>query len=216
MTSKTDHLSLLPADPYTTMLSYLDVEDLSRHCAVSRNSKILANTDAVWQMILPKGTIPQDINTKDYIKLHGVGTQKQLLQRIQAFVNKVQWNQKGAIRCSFPYNPTYNITVELAKSSTDRSNLKADLEEELIFIKPLLKMDDPNTANEPSSRYKRPIYTYSKIAATLPSFDDLLPIKIFHIVSDRLKKIAPPNPPAFIYPEQSRDIFISQSTQGLE
>lgn len=89
-------IQALPDEVTLSILSNLGVQSLGRFCLVSHEANRLASDDKLWKPFFPEEMIPKS-GVKAYLDAHGVGSEDQLIIRVQAFAEKIRWGQKGRL-----------------------------------------------------------------------------------------------------------------------
>lgn len=137
-----------PEEISLNILANLDARCLGRFCRVSRSANRLASDDKLWKMLFAELKTPStEVKAHLYVFLsRAVWSNEELLKRVQKFADKIQGNQLGMLKCKFPYNPDYWITVgyDYASDFTN-SNFGTKIgkifrqspSEEVYFMKPL-------------------------------------------------------------------------------
>ncbi|MEX1013053.1 MAG: F-box-like domain-containing protein [Waddliaceae bacterium] len=128
----------LPQNCTRNILSFLDPQDLANFSQVSRVCREDASADRLWEDHFGEIKRPEGMSIQKYLGQHGVGSENQLIQRVQEFVNKVQINRRGVYECLFPFNPQYACRLEIGYGIFDR-NVESDIKQTDFFA---LKIDE--------------------------------------------------------------------------
>ncbi len=102
MNNQIDFISQLPTELSLLILSNCSSTDLAKCCQVSKVWKTLAEDNSLWKPIaqshFDNSILKQSY--KSYLKNNIFSSKEQILERIQAFANRIRKGQNGRFICS--------------------------------------------------------------------------------------------------------------------
>lgn len=114
-----DPMSVLPRQIGLTVLSYLNIQNLGTCCKVSKSWNLLASDNALWG-IVSKGIFSETIqadNIKNFLKTYHdqcLVSSDELIDRAEAFVNKLSVDQNSRFRCILGNGTNYRtLSIEI-------------------------------------------------------------------------------------------------------
>ncbi|GEM_PF-5330355 len=136
-------ISLIPGlcpDVNFPIFSYLHPVNLGIGCLVSRTWNQFCSADLLWKQF-PELTLYWNQDIKTAVDLHAVGSYADVAREFEKFTNQLKsegtiprW--EGSFRCLFPYNPEYQIHIELGYGNLDFLNKKPTDTCTRLFMKP--------------------------------------------------------------------------------